>query len=167
MSQIHVSRNEAGETFTSKQCFLKPILRYFTAKMDLKNVKRRCLLQLSACWTCDWYMYIPCRFLTWEKKKLKFLLTREKQNENILERRKRGSFQRGPMLIKNSFFMELGILKCNYIHFNCLESMYSFEKSNSCFPIIAVSSLETVKSTFAIIETSILSVYFFIVLELS
>ena len=104
-------------------------------------------------------MYIPCRFLTCEKKK-KFLLTSEKQNENILERRKRGSFQRGPMLIKNSFFMELGILKCNYIHFNCLESMYSFQKSNTCFPIFAISSLETVKSTFAIIETSMLSVYF-------
>lgn len=102
---------------------------------------------------------------------MKFLLTREKQNENILERRKRGSFQRGPMLIENSFFflffMELGILKCNYIHFNCLESMYSFEKSNTCFPIFVISSLETVKSTFAIIEKSMLSVYFFSVLELS
>ena len=166
MSQIRVSRNEAGGTFTSKQCFLKPILRYFTEKMDLKNVKRRCLLQLSACWTCDWYMYIPCRFLTWEKRIEISVDTWETKWKHFGEEKTR-ILSKGPMLIKNSFVMELGILKCNYIHFSCLESTYSFEKSNSCFPIFAGSSLETVKSTFAIIETSILSVYFFSVLELS
>ena len=51
--------------------------------MDLKNVKRRCLFQLSACWTCD-----TCTSLIGsehEKKKMKFLLTREKENGNILE----------------------------------------------------------------------------------